>query len=321
MPLPPAALGAPEVPQAAPSSSPEADPLAEAIAQYEGLGTDAEPGAFPRTVVHAMGEATVEAAPQHIVCLDTGEMDTMVSLGLKPVGIIDWTGAGAPPPYLAQQLDGVEIVGSIAEPDIEAIAALSPDLILTNRVRHEAINDRLSALAPTVMGHAPGNVWRQNFQLYSQTLGKEVEAAETVRAYEDRVKALNAALPLPRPSVSVIRVTGETLRYYQRSNFLATILTDLGFPRPEAQNVDDFALLNQSLETLGESGNGDVIVLSVVGGESDFSRAMLESPLWQSLPAVQNDKVLVVDDNVWIAGLGYQAAALILDDVATFFDV
>jgi hypothetical protein len=28
-----------------------------------------------------------------------------------------------------------------------------------------------------------------------------------------------------------------------------------------------------------------------------------------------------VDDNVWIAGLGYKAAALIMDDIAKYFNV
>ncbi len=321
IPLAPEELGAPSIPPATVSTAAEADPLAAAIARYEGLGTSAAPGSFPRTIVHAMGETTLDALPQRIVCLDTGEMDTMVGLNLKPVGVIDWTGTGSPPPYLEADLGAVDMVGTIREPDLEAIAALGPDLILSNRIRHEAIYEQLSAIAPTVMGHAPGNVWRQNFKLYAQTLGREVEAAEAVLVYEERVRALNESLPDPRPTVSVIRVTGETLRYYQRSNFLGTVLTDLGFPRPEAQNVDDFALLNQSLETLGEAGDGDVIVLSVVGGESDFSKAMLESPLWQSLPAVQNNRLLIVDDNIWIAGLGYQAAGLIFDDISEFFAV
>ncbi|MGD9894635.1 MAG: iron-siderophore ABC transporter substrate-binding protein, partial [Dehalococcoidia bacterium] len=109
---------------------------------------------------------------------------------------------------------------------------------------------------------------------------------------------------------------------YQRSYFLVTIHTELGFPRPEGQNVDDFALNNQSLETIGRFGGGDVIVLSIIGGSSNqFATELQESPLWKGLPAVQANKVLVVDDNVWIAGLGYKAAALIMDDIARYFNV
>jgi iron complex transport system substrate-binding protein len=321
MTLPPAELGAPPVPAATVSTAPEAVPLGPAVAAYARYGTDAAPGAFPRTVRHALGSATIPAAPQRVVTLDTGEMDTAIDLGLKPVGVIDWTGAGVPA-YLATALQGVKVVGSIMEPDLEAIVALAPDLILTNRTRHEALYPRLAALAPTVLGERPGLVWRQNYELYARSLGRERQGAQSVAGYESKVKALNAKLPAPRPTVSVVRVTATNLRYYQRANFLGSILTDLGFPRPESQNVDDFALNNQSLETIGRSGGGDVIVLSIIGGAgNEFARQLQESPLWKGLPAVQASKVLVVDDNTWIAGLGYTAAGQILTDIATFFKV
>jgi iron complex transport system substrate-binding protein len=43
----------------------------------------------------------------------------------------------------------------------------------------------------------------------------------------------------------------------------------------------------------------------------------LESPLWQTLGAVQNEHVVDVNDDHWIAGLGIQAANLVLDDLVT----
>jgi iron complex transport system substrate-binding protein len=279
VPAAPAELGAPAVPAATVSTAATAVPLGPAIAAYAKYGTDAAPGVFPRTIRHALGEARITAPPSRLVVLDTGEMDTAVDLGLKPMATIDWTGAGLPD-YLAGSLQGVQIVGSIMEPNLEAIAALAPDLILTNRTRHESIYDKLSAIAPAVLGERPGLVWRQNYELYAKALGREQQGTQTVLLYEEHAKRLNAKLPNPRPSISVVRVTANNLRYYQRANFLGTILTDLGFPRPEGQNVDDFALNNQSLETIGRFGGGDVIVLSVIGGSGNqFATELQDSPL------------------------------------------
>ena len=100
---------------------------------------------------------------------------------------------------------------------------------------------------------------------------------------------LNAALPTPRPTVSVVRVLANNLRYYQRANYSGTLLTDLGFPRPASQNVDDFALLNQSLETLGPMGDADVIVVCADRGEQMglLQARCSDSPLWQNLGAVK----------------------------------
>ena len=43
-----------------------------------------------------------------------------------------------------------EVVGLESEVNVEAIAALQPDLIIGNKMRQEAIYEQLSAIAPTV---------------------------------------------------------------------------------------------------------------------------------------------------------------------------
>jgi iron complex transport system substrate-binding protein len=321
LPLSPADLGAPKVPDAAKSAMTGAQPYEPAVAPYARYGSDAAPGVFPRTVCHAMGETAIKAAPQRVVVLDTGELDAVVELGITPVATLDYSRSGLAP-YLTDVLKGVATVGSLEEPNLEAIAAARPDLILSNSIRHEKIYDKLSAIAPTVFGARAGLVWRHNFALYAGALGREQRAAETIRQYEERVKKLNAALPNPRPTISVIRVVDTNLRYYQRANFIGIILTDLGFPRPGPQNVDDFALLNQSLETVGQYGPADVIAVAIWPNEENpFGKTLLESPLWKGLLAVQQGKVLVANDRTWIAGLGYRAAHSVMDDLEKFFGV
>lgn len=321
LPSAPAALGAPPVPPATKSSAATAVPYEPTVAIYDRYGSDAAPGVFPRTVRHAMGETTLKAAPQRVVVLDTGEMDAVVEMGLIPVATLDYSASGLPP-YLEERLRGVKTVGSLAEPDLEAIAALRPGLILSNKLRHEKVYDKLAAIAPTVFGERAGLVWRHNFALYADALGREEQAAASVQQYEERVRALNAKLPSPRPSVSMVRVTDNNLRYYQRANFIGGILTDLGFPRPESQNVDDFGLVNMSLESVGQYAQADLIAVAIYPNEENpFARTVLESPLWKSLPSVSRGKVLLVNDRTWMAGLGYRAAQSIFDDLARYFGI
>jgi iron complex transport system substrate-binding protein len=320
LPASPADLGAPPVPDATASAAANPASYALALAPYGNFGTDAAPGVFPRTMRHAMGETTIKAAPARVVVMDTGELDAMVEVGIKPVGAVDYGVAGLPA-YLSGSLDGVKVVGSINEPDIEAIAALRPDLILSSKLRHEKLYQRLSAIAPTVFTERPGVSWKQNFVLYAQSVGREREAAATVERYEQRVRELNKALPSPRPSVSVVRILGNAIRYYQRANFLGVLFTDLGLPRPPAQNVDDFGV-DLGLETLGQYVPADLIVLAVFGEQNNsFAPAVLQSPLWQSIPAVKAGKVVTVDDQTWIGGIGYRAAFAVLDGFAKHFGV
>ncbi|MGD9891562.1 MAG: hypothetical protein AB7U18_09750, partial [Dehalococcoidia bacterium] len=125
LPLAPDALGAPAVPPATKSAAANAVPYESTVAVYAKHGTDAAPGVFPRTVRHAMGETEIKAAPQRVVVLDTGELDAVIEMGLLPVGTLDYSSSGLPP-YLEERLRGVSTVGSLAEPNLEAIAALRP---------------------------------------------------------------------------------------------------------------------------------------------------------------------------------------------------
>ncbi len=308
-----------EVPPPMPSSNPKAISIASALAPYERFGTDAAPGRFPRTVRHALGATRIERTPARVVTLDTGELDTMVELGIKPVGVVDYGADGLPAYFDPKEIEGVEVVGTIDEPNLEAIARLRPDLIVSSKLRHEKLYGQLSQIAPTVFAERPGVAWKQNFQLFAQAVGKEGQAAETVRRYEQRVRALNETLPVPRPAVSVTRIMADgNIRLYQRANFLGLLLTDLGFPRPKSQNIDDFAA-EVSLEQLDQA-DGDAIILAVFDAtKNTHDEGVTSSPVWKQLSGVKAGSVHTVDDQTWIGGIGYHAAFAIMEQIEDLF--
>lgn len=318
-PTSPEMLGAPAVPTAAVSTASDAVPEAKAFAPYADFGTDAAPGVFPRTVRHAFGETVLEKQPERVVVLDTGELDASVVLGVTPVGAAEYLSTGLPD-YIAAREGDIQLVGTTAEPDMEAILALKPDLILSSKLRHnESVYRTLSAIAPTVFAERPGVTFKQNFTLYAQALGREVEARGVMDLYENGVRDLNGQLPDPRPTTSIVQIRPDSVRFYMRANFLGQILTDLGFPRSEAENVDDFAF-DGSQEALGQYADGEFIILAVQGGESnEAAPEILAGPVWGALPAVQADNVLEAPSDVFIGGIGYGSAMLVVNTLAEHF--
>lgn len=310
----------PGVPPATRSTAPDAVSYDKAVAPYEAFGTDAKAGEFPRTIRHAMGKTALEKKPIRVVTLDTGELDAMAELGVKPVGAVDYGADGLPKYFDPSEIEGVEVVGTIQEPNLEAIARLKPDLILSSKLRHEKIYPQLSKIAPTVFAERPGVTWKQNFTLYSQAVGAEDMAAGTVERYKERMAELNRVLPRDRPEVSVVRVMADgQVRLYQRANFLGVLLTDLGFPRPAPQNVDDFAT-EVSLEQLDQA-DGDLIIYAVFDAtKNTHGQAVTSSALWQQLKAVKTNKVHTVDDQTWIGGIGYHAAFDVMDQLERFVE-
>ncbi len=314
----PAELGAPETPPATVSTAAEAEPYAKAVAPYEQFGTDAAPGVFPRTIRHAMGETTLEQAPVRVITLDVGELDAVLNLGVIPVGAVEYTDTTWAD-YIKEQAPDLKMVGTLAEPDFEAIAALKPDVIISSKLRHEELYDRLTRIAPTVFAERPGVAFRHNFKLYAETLGREVEGAELVTRYEERVRAINAALPAQRPTTAVVQLRTDHVRFYQRANFIGVVLADLGIPRCEIENVDDFAAI-VSNEQIGQIADAELVFVAVQSpDDNDYASDILDSPIWQSLPAVSGGNLVTVDNAVWIAGVGYGSAFEVLDDIAAHF--
>lgn len=246
--------------------------------------------------------------PERVVVLDTGELDSAMPLGVKPVGAVEAIPGEGLPSYLEGTQD-IENVGTIEQPNLERIAALEPDLILSSKLRHEQIYEQLNEIAPTVFTETTGVTWKENFELHARALGKTAEAKKVKEGYEERLEEFRNAMGdrLGDTEVSVVRFLPGDTRIYQKESFIGTVLQDAGSPRPPSQDVDEFAILNASEEFIPKMG-GDAIFVAVYGPEEETTRQQITSdPLWQELEAVQEGRVYEVSDDLWMLGIGYTA--------------
>ena len=271
---------------------------------------------FPRTVEHAMGETEIPARPERVVVLDTGELDSVLSLDVVPVGAVTTDVSEGFLSYLADAAADVEPVGTIAEPNLEAIAALEPDLILSNRVRHEELYDQLSRIAPTVFAEEIGAAWKDNVALAGEALGREDDAAAAMEQYEQAAADLGESLAEPDTTVSAMRFVEGSIRVYTSASFIGTVLADIGVGQLElpTDEVPTFAELSTEELTAADA---DVVLYSSYGSAEDSGEsAALAGPLWDRLSAVQADRAIAVEDDVFYTGIGLTAAGLIVDDLA-----
>jgi iron complex transport system substrate-binding protein len=276
----------------------------------------ANEAAFPRTVEHAMGTTEIPARPERVVVLDTGELDSVLSLGVTPVGAVTTAVSEQFLSYLAEGAAEVEVVGTIAEPNLEAIAALQPDLILSNEVRHADIYPQLSQVAPTVFAERVGAVWKDNFALAAEALGREEEAATALAEYEQAAAELGESLGDPAgTTVSPLRFVAGTIRSYQPASFIGTVLADIGLRQIELPTGEVPTFAEISAEEL-TTADADIVLHSSYGPAADSgAAAVLGGPLWPRLGAVQNDRAYAVEDDVFFTGIGLTAATLIVEDL------
>ncbi|MCX4706391.1 ABC transporter substrate-binding protein [Streptomyces sp. NBC_01373] len=279
------------------------------------MGTDAKPGEWPRTVRHSMGKTVIEAQPKRVVVLDVGELDNVVSLGIKPVGLAPTEGSPELPSYLKKDAGTPKNVGTINNLNLEAIAGLQPDLILGSQLRAADKYDELSKIAPTVFSIRPGFTWKENYLLNASALDRTAEAKAKLATYDTKVKALGTELGADKPTVSMVRYLPDGLiRLYANASFIGTILKDAGTPRPKNQDIEDLAA-EVSAENIDQA-DADYIFTGVYGDAkaTDKSRAQ-GNPLWKNLKAVKAGHAYDVPDETWYLGLGVTAAEQVVADL------
>jgi iron complex transport system substrate-binding protein len=292
--------------------------FADAAEKTAALGTDAKAGQWPRTIKHAMGSTEIKAQPKRVVVLDVGELDNVVSLGVKPLGLAPTEGSPELPSYLKKDAGTPKNIGTINSLNLEAIAALKPDLILGSQLRAADSYDELSKIAPTVFSIRPGFTWKENYLLNAAALDKTAQAKANLAAYEKRAKALGAELGTHKPTVSMVRYLPDgVIRLYGNDSFIGTILKDVGIPRPKNQDIADLAA-EVSAENIDQA-DADWIFTGVYGDPKATDKSKAQgNPLWKNLKAVKDGHAYDVPDETWYLGLGVTAANAVLDDLQKY---
>jgi iron complex transport system substrate-binding protein len=281
---------------------------------------------FHVTVEHAMGTTTIDGTPERIVALDSSYADTTLLLEKELVGITTYRGYSTDlPEYLGdareEYADEVVSVGEMETPSLEQIAALKPDLIVSAKVRHEALYDQLSKIAPTIMSETTGATFKDNIRMLAKAVGEEDLAEEKIAEYEDAAAKVGAEIneKADNPTISVTRFLDGPTRLYLKDTYSGIVLEDAGLARPGPQDTIGFAL--EISEENIKQADADKIFVATYEDEEGVAAKTKESfernPLWKPMAA----KVTEVSDATWMTAVSLQGAWYVLADLAKTFGV
>lgn len=290
----------------------------------------AEPSAR-RTIETARGSLEVPVNPQRVVTLGA-TMDLQVADDLG-ASLVAAGGTEETRVHVSEQSKRLPVIDSgDGGPDIEAIIAASPDLILSNTSGSpdDTTYERLSQIAPTVIPFSDEtrDDWRGSILILADALNRRDAAIERFEQIDARIADLEGKLAEKWPNgvkVSVLRITdpGGVVRSYRTGSgrIGLEILNDvegvtitgnaLQAETPTSSNV------SLSMERLREA-DGDVILYF---GPRDKSQAaeliggVTSNPLWPSLAGVQADRAHEVQQDVWFDGFGFTGINRVLDDM------
>lgn len=262
-------------------------------------------GAFPVTVEHALGSATIEAQPTRIVTLGWGSQDVLWSLGLQAVGIPEVTYGGLEDgtyPWWEGHFDAATTEflpnPTSGEVPFEQITALAPDLILAVYSGITADDyATLSQIAPTVA--YPDEPWLTSWQdqatLIGQAVGKSDEAAALVADTEDDLASRATEHPaLQGKTFSYISADPATLYVYLPGDPRVDMLHELGLV--DADGVTALASSEQTFYAELAKERVRDIDSDIVVGYGMTRDELRADPVYATLPAVANDAVAWLED-------------------------
>ena len=261
-------------------------------------------GAFPVSINHQFGTATIPSAPQRVLTIGFNEQDFALALGVEPVGVREFLGYDAPKrPWAPESVRGnaVPTVGA-EELALENVAALKPDLILgINSYIDKATYDKLAVIAPTVAQSGDvalgATTWADQTMTTGKALGQEAAAQQLV----DQTRAAFTSAVEKNPSFAgksaafALGSTAEGSYSLGADDYRTGWLTDLGFMVPKKSAEVSFEQLDVF----------DADVLIAEGVED----AAVENPLFARLPPVREGRFLRLGafDDDFAAALGFNS--------------
>ena len=126
------------------------------IAAFAAAALSALP-ASAMDIATARGSVAVEAMPKTIAVYDVAAIDTLTRLGIRPAGLPDKLYL----PELEPAKEGATVVGTLFEPDLEALSALYKE------IWGKVLLDRYELLNPLVQVVGEGAVLTFNYVSYS----------------------------------------------------------------------------------------------------------------------------------------------------------
>lgn len=267
----------------------------------------------------------VHADPQRIVVLSGDALDTLCALGLQSriVAAALPDGASSQPSYLGTVIHGLPGVGTRSAPDLAGIAGAKPDLILGSAALTPKLYPQLAAIAPSVFTAAPGTAWEDNLRGVGAATGRTGAADGLINDFTAKAGQTGAAHDAAHHQASIVQFTENTVRVYGAGNFPASVLRVVGVDQPASQRFTDkpYFEIGSTDADLARSvdfskADGDIVYVSFASpAAKNRAPTILDSDSWRKLSANRDNRVFIVNNEVWQTGQGVIAARGIVDDL------
>ena len=259
------------------------------------------------TVEHTQGTTEVPVNPETVYTFDLGALDTLDALGIEVDGV---PAAQFPESLSKYGSDDYTKIGSMKEPDFEAISAGAPDLIIMSGRTADSYEE-FSKIAPTINlstdAADPWNSFISNTEIIGEIFDKKDAVEEKLAALETKVDETKATAADAGNGLIIMTSGGEMTAYGAGSRF-GLVHDVLGVPtaadiKSEAQHGESV-----SFEYIAEVNPDHLFVIDrdvAVGNAGEVASAVLDNELVKGTKAAKDGSITMLDSSSWyLVGYG-----------------
>lgn len=275
--------------------------------------------ADPVTLRTARGSVEIAQTPKTVAVYDMAALDTLDALGVPVAGSVSKTFVD----YLAKYQGDL---GTLFEPDLEALYALRPDLVIAGG-RSAAKVDELAKIAPTVDMTFTGDLLideaKERLEDYGRLFGLEDRAALIEGQLDAKVAEARAAIAGKGKGL-ILLTNGPKISVYGKGSRFGWIHGELGLPEA-VENIETTAHGEAiSFEFIRQADPDWLLVLdraAAIGAEAQGAQATLDNPLVRETKAWKAGHVIYLNAaEIYISSGGVQSLDHTLDLLIKAFE-
>lgn len=269
----------------------------------------------------AHGPVEIAGTPKRIAVYDIPAIDTLERLGVEIAGTPDDLYL----PELAHVAEKAETVGTLFEPDLEALSALGPDLVIVG-ARSSARREAVARVAPVIDMTLTGSRMiaqaRANTLAYGRLFDREDAAREVVAALDGAVERARAAVA-GKGRALIVMTSGPKISVYGAASRFGWLHHELGLAAAAESAVAAQHGEAVSFEFIREADPDWLIVLdraAAIGSGEAGARATLDNELVAATTAWREGQVVYLPAaDFYIGAGGVSATVRVLDALARGF--
>ena len=246
----------------------------------------AEAPAFPVTITSEGGTWTLESQPQRIVSLSPAATEILFAIGAGPqvVAVDNWS--TYPPEAPTTDLSGFD-------PNIEAITAYEPDLVVIVNDANELVAGLTALDIPVLISPSPSDIdgGYAPVETLGQATGHAAGAAEVSETMRTEIAA--ALADAPEAPVRIYHELDDTHFSVSSHSFVGAVYAALGAENiADMADADGYGYPQLTEEYIIEADPELIVITDLLAYGADDVAAR---PGWEAVSAVRDGNILVVN--------------------------